>query len=601
MTPPLDLRWDLTAYFPSFDSPARVEFEARLDEDVATLVREASALGELSEATADAWASVIARYEDLLARLGHLSSYVGCLAAADAADERFSLAEARLAKLRAGFEKLPIELRRALGGAPEALFEGFITRPSLATGAHHLRQIRVEARTSMAPALEGLAADLGPDGIGGWGRLYDVVSAKLTFEMVYPDGRRETLPMAQRRSLQADADRDVRRAAFEGGNKAWQGALDVTAAAINHIAGTRLVLNARRGVKHFLDVALHQAAISEKTLRAMFEAVDDRIEIPRAGFRAKARALKLEACQFYDLEAPFPLPGAERVTMERGVELVRTAFGKSYPRLREHFDAMIARNWIEAMPSDKKRPGAFCTSSDVTNEARVFMTFQGSLGDVSTLAHEVGHAFHAEVMKKTRTLARQYPMTLAETASTFAQLLLSDGLLESPSTSAETRALLLGEIVNEGAAFLLDVPMRFRFEEAFHVEREKGEVTATRLSELMAEAQRKQFGDSLAPGGEDPLFWASKLHFYIPDLTFYNFPYTFGYLLSRGLFAMLKAEGPSFLSRYEAFLEGSGSALAHEVARNTLGRDLESPDFWADAIDTLRAPLAALENSLGAA
>jgi oligoendopeptidase F len=446
----------------------------------------------------------------------------------------------------------------------------------------------------MPSELEGLAADLSNHGIVGWGRLYDAIASKLTFRMEYPDGRVEVLPVAQRRSLMADADRRVRQAAFQSGNVAWGSVTHVLAPALNHIAGSRHLLNARRG-HHFLEPPMHQAGLTPKTLDAMFEAVAARIEIPRRGARLKARMMGLEALDWSDLEAPFPIRGETRVEWQRGVELVRSAFSRSYPRLAEHFDHMLRARWIEAEPTATKRPGAFCTGSDVTDETRVFMTFQGSLGDVSTLAHEVGHAFHAEVLRGTRALARRYPMTLAETASTFAQAVLNEGLLANDSLTVLDRALLLGEAVSEGAAFLLDVPTRFFFEKAFYEERRRGEVSPSRLSELMVEAQRRQFGDALAPGREDPLFWASKLHFFIPDIAFYNFPYTFGFLLSRGMYALFKEEGAAFLPKYEKFLRLSGSALAHEVARESVGEDLESPEFWARAIDTLIEPTDELE------
>jgi oligoendopeptidase F len=226
------------------------------------------------------------------------------------------------------------------------------------------------------------------------------------------------------------------------------------------------------------------------------------------------------------------------------------------------------------------------------------MTYQGALGDVSTLAHEIGHAFHHHVLAGTRVLARQYPMTLAETASTFAENVLSSGLLSEPGITDASRAQLLGEVAGDAAAFLLDVPTRFLFETRFYEARSKGEVSTEELCTLMSEAQREVFGESLDHGAEDPYFWASKLHFFIPDLSFYNFPYTFGYLLSRGLFARFREEGPSFLPRYEAFLRATGGALAHEVARESIGEDLEAEGFWSRAIATLEEPLAELEGLL---
>ena len=135
-------------------------------------------------------------------------------------------------------------------------------------------------------------------------------------------------------------------------------------------------------------------------------------------------------------------------------------------------------------------------------------------------------------------------------------------------------------------------PCGYQFEKKLYEERADGELTVSRLKELMVETQREIFGDALAQGGEDPYFWASKLHFYITGVTFYNFPYTFGFLLSRGLYSMFKQEGPDFLPRYEEFLRLTGSDTAEGVARRALGRDLEDTQFWIEAIQTLEAPLA---------
>jgi oligoendopeptidase F len=590
--------WDLTSLFPAFESPDRIAFEERLGADAETLLAKAGKLGSIGGGDDAAWEAAILEYEGLLARLSHLVTYVTCLASADAEDERYLLAEGRLNLVRATFDKIAVEVRRALRPVTDAAMSAFVSRDRLVGGQFFLERLREESKTTMAPELEGLAADLGADGIMGWGRLYDTVSAKLRFAFTHPNGEREMVPMAQRRSMMADPDRAIREHAFRAGNEAWASVADVCAAALNHIAGTRHVLYGRRGVAHFLDVALQQAAISQKTLDAMLEAVDTRAEVPRRGLRVKARAMGVPAVSWFDLEAPLPLASAERIPWERGVALVRSSFGRGFPRLAKYFDAVLDRRWVEAEPRAGKRPGAYCIGSDFADEIRVFMTYQGSLGDVSTLAHEVGHAFHNEVMKGVRVLGRQYPMTLAETASTFAESLLSDGLLADDGLSKSTRALLLGEAVADGAAFLLDVPARFYFEKSLYEERKKGEVPPSRMNELMVAAQRRVFGDALAEGAEDPYFWASKLHFFIPDTSFYNFPYTFGFLLSRGLSALYRQEGASFLPRYERFLELTGSAPAHEVVKRSIGRDLETPAFWVEAIDTLLEPTEELERLL---
>ena len=159
------------------------------------------------------------------------------------------------------------------------------------------------------------------------------------------------------------------------------------------------------------------------------------------------------------------------------------------------------------------------------------MNYNDTLGDVRTLAHEIGHAFHSYIMRDVRTLARSYPMTLAESASTFSEMLLTEGALADPTITPVQKARLLDMEVGHGAIFLLDIPVRYHFEKKLYEARARGELSAAQLGELMSETQREILGDVLEPGGEDPLFWASKLHFYISGVTFYNYPYTFGFLL----------------------------------------------------------------------
>jgi oligoendopeptidase F len=217
---------------------------------------------------------------------------------------------------------------------------------------------------------------------------------------------------------------------------------------------------------------------------------------------------------------------------------------------------------------------------------------------VLTLAHESGHAYHGALMGNVRPYSRGYPMTLAETASTFGEQLLINGMLDDPSVNDSQKAVLLDLEIGQAAIYLLDIPVRYEFEKTLYEERASGPLSVSRLKELMIDTQRHIVGDVLQTGAEDPYFWASKLHFYITGITFYNFPYTFGYLLSRGLFAMFKKDPREFLPRYEEFLRLAGSDSAENVVRRTVGCDLELPSFWADAIESLQAPLFELERLL---
>lgn len=590
------MTWDLTSYFPEFNGVEMLQFKAAIRNDVAALRQAAAALPALTAESTQAWEDILLRNEDLSRRMSHLNSYVSCLASSDAHNEAYLKEEAELTRARAELAKVRIELLRALKECADENFTDLLGKTSLAGAQNYLRRLREEARRAMSSEREVLATDLGIDGIQAWGQLYDTVSSKLEFEMVFPDGTRKKLPMSQRRSLLDNPDRRVRKAAFDGGNEAWRTIEDTAASALNAIAGTRLTLNRHRGVDHFLDIALFQAAITRKTLDAMFEALFANLDIPRRILRFKAQLMRRRAVNWYDLGAPLDLPNPEKLSWENAQSMVAESFARAYPALGDFFRRqVIAKNWVDWEPRAGKRLGGFCTSSMLSKESRIFMTYNESLGDVLTLAHETGHAYHGFLMRDVRPFARGYPMTLAETASTFGEQVLMNGVLDDPIVTDRRKALILDVEVGHGAVYLLDIPVRYEFEKTFYEERTKIPVSVSRLKQLMIDTQRRVLGDALEPGGEDPYFWASKLHFYITGITFYNFPYTFGYLLSRGLYGMFSKEGASFLPKYEDFLRLAGSDTAENVVKRTLGEDIETPKFWVEAIRSLEGPLNRLQ------
>jgi oligoendopeptidase F len=590
--------WDLASFFPAFDGPEMKAFKERLSADVVALQAAAAAAGPLTAASVEAWEAVVLALEDGERRLGHIMAYVGCLSAADAANEAAAREEAQLSRVGAEADKAEVDLLHALKGASDADFEALVRRERLAGAGHRLRRLRRRAAHTMSRAEERLAADLAVDGLHAWGRMYNTVSGKLDFEMRWPDGKVERVPMAQWRALMSSADREVGRAAFEGGNREWERVGDLCAAAINAIAGNRLTLNRYRAHDHYLEPALYQSQVSRETLEAMYAAIHANVAIPRRIFEAKAGALGRRGIWWFEREAPLPLPDSAPLQWGDGVRLVGQSFRGVYPALADYFDMALEKRWIESEKRPGKRPGAFCTGSDVTNEQRVYMTFAGALRDASTLAHEVGHAWHGWLMRDLRPMARGYPMTLAETASVFAEQILSEGIAADRTISDGARLLALDGGLCDAAIMLLDITVRYEFERAFHDERASGEVAVSRLRELMVAAQRRVWADALAPDGEDPWFWASKLHFYITGTTFYNFPYTFGFLLAMALVGLFREKGPAFLPDYERFLRLTGSGTAEQVVAEALGRDIRDPAFWAAGIRALEEPLDRYERLL---
>ncbi len=589
-------RWSLESWFTGFGAPDYIAFKEAVTRDLATLLQRASGLGHDTAAVA----SALVTYEHIGERIGHLSAFIGCLSAADATNEAVKADEAWLATLVAESEKLGAALRGTLATLPPELFEAVIQHSELDGAAYGLRRMREEGSYQMPAELESLAADLNVNGLHAWGRLYETLTGKMSFEMTFPDGHSEVVPMARRRALMSDPDRRVRAAAFEAGQKPWVAHADTLAAGLNGIAGARLNLYTRRGIPHFLDRPLFDGAITRASLDAMMEAIRAQLELPRRAIRRAARLQGTSALHYFDLEAPqIAAPEEKPLSWDDACATVQRAFQAAYPKLGDYFASTLRQRWIEAEPRPGKRPGAFCTGSRLKREERMYLTFHGTVHDMVTLAHEAGHAWHSCVLRPTRSYAAEYPMTLAETASNFAEMILLAGLRSDPVLSPAMKAYLLDQEMLRSHAYLINIPMRFEFEQMFYTERARGEVSISRLNEMMTAAQQKLYGNTLLPDGTDPMFWASKMHFFISSVSFYNFPYAFGYLLSQALFARFQAEGRTFLPRYEAFLAQTGSATCEEVARRTLGVDLTTPDFWVDAMRAMEPALQDYEQITG--
>jgi oligoendopeptidase F len=585
-------RWSLESWFSAFGNPDYTDFKAALVRDVEELKTQAAAL---SIDTVE-MARVINALESLSDRLGHLSAYLGCLSADDANDEAVKADEAWISTLDAESTKLMASLRSALAALTDDSFDVLLADPSLKNAEHAVKRMRHEGQHQMKSEMEALAADLNVNGLHAWGRLYDTLTGKMEFEMTFPDGHKEIVPMSRRRALMSEPDRKLREAAFNDGQKPWNDHAVTLAAGLNGIAGTRLSLYGRRGLPHFLDSPLFDGAMSRKSLDAMLEAIHTHIDLPRRALRKAAKLQGTSALHFFDLEAPqIAAPDEKELTWDEACATVDQAFSSAYPKLGSYFREMLAQRWIESQPRAGKRPGAFCTGSQLKHEERVYMTFHRTVHDMVTLAHEVGHAWHSCVLRPARSFAASYPMTLAETASNFGEMILLNGLLNDPAITEATKAYLLDQEMLRAHAYLINIPMRYEFEKAFYTERARGEVSVSRLSALMNEAQRKLYGDTLLDDGTDPMFWSSKMHFFISGISFYNFPYVFGYLLSQALFARFKAEGPAFLPRYEAFLSMTGSATCEEVVKQSLGEDITQPEFWATALKAIEPTLSAYE------
>ncbi|MBA2666139.1 MAG: oligoendopeptidase F, partial [Trueperaceae bacterium] len=460
---------------------------------------------------------------------------------------------------------------------------------ALQAHAHFIRRSARFARHQLGDEAEALAAALDESGGGGWARLHDDLIAKEAIEIHVPgDSAPRSLGVAQLVLLQHDAARPVRAAAYAAEVELLERHASAHAAAMNGVKGQVGTLASRRGWRDVVELATAQQGISEEVLGAMQEAVTAAFPTLRRYLRAKASLLGLPRLAWYDRAAPVPGADARHYDWEEGSSFVVERFALFSSALASYARRAVDEGWIDVPPRRGKRNGAFCASAPGVRESRIMLNWGGSLDDLFTLAHELGHGYHNEqVFRFGRTpLQARKPMTLAETASTFCETLVTQAMLEE--ADAPMRLATLEEALSGAVAITVDIHARFLFERAVFERRADRELSVAALDALMLEAQEATYGDGLDPDVRFAKAWAEKGHYYSSGLSFYNFPYTFGYLFGLGLYARHTADPEAFVGRYDALLASTGmdevAALAHGMEI-----DVEDPAFWHDGLAIVAA------------
>lgn len=448
-----------------------------------------------------------------------------------------------------------------------------------------LNEIRDQGKRLLSEEEESLIAKLNKDGLAAWSNLYDTIVSTMTIPFTDEDNKTVDLSVGQAMNrMQADPDIKVREQIFNNWEEVWSENGPIFADTINHLAGYRLTLQDAHGRENHLEEPLEYNRMSEDTLTAMWSAVDEQKATFTDYLEQKAQLLGVEELGWQDVNAPVALGDVEptQFTYDEACDFVIEHFESFGSKLTEFAKHALENRWVEAEDRPNKRPGGYCTSLPEFEESRIFMTFTGSPSDTSTLAHELGHAFHSHVMKDLPRQNRGYAMNVAETASTFAETIIADATVKN-ATSDEEKISLLANKLEGATSMFLNIHARFLFEDSFYTERAKGIVSEKRLNELMVEAQKEAYGDSLS--SYHPHFWASKLHFFIDSVPFYNFPYTFGYLFSLGIYAEYQKHPEDFEEKYIALLRDTGSMKVEDLAMKHLDVDVTKKDFWTAGIE----------------
>ncbi|PTX64250.1 pepF/M3 family oligoendopeptidase [Melghirimyces profundicolus] len=540
--------WDLDVFFPGgSQSPEFRRFMERLEEDVRSFDERIRRMEKERSEDLDTWRNILGVIQDLTARLSEAGAFVVCLASENVKDEQAKILRGRLSQTGAAFNSAMTRLDRLMLEMSDSAWEGLLRDPAIRPLSFPLEERRRRAADKLPPEMESLAGDLSVDGYHAWGDLYNTVVGRLTIS-VEEDGKTRELSVGQAANKLSSGDREVRRTVFHRLNEAWAGEEEVLASTLNHLSGFRLNLYRRRGWDSVLKEPLDINRMSEATLSMMWDVISRNKEEILRFFERKASLLGLHKLSWYDVYAPLSKEESH-IPYDGAANFIMDHFREFDPDMADFAKRAFRDRWIEAEDRPNKRPGGFCTNFAVSNQSRIFMTYSGSTDNVATLAHELGHAYHQHVMNDLPQMVQRYSMSVAETASTFAESIVADASIRHAPTK-EKKVALLEEKIQRAVAFFMDIHARFLFETRFYEERKKGMVSADRLRELILEAEKESFCGALEE--YHPYFWASKLHFYITGVPFYNFPYTFGYLFSTGLYSRALKEGPSFAEKYVA-------------------------------------------------
>ena len=581
--------WDLTSEYKDADDQA-IRDDLKAIDDLLDQASESNAgltiPGNTSIDTAQTLTKLSEQAGILLSNVG---TFAHCILSVDSQHEGAQKLNGELQNVYKRMGDVFQPLSQYLDAASEEDIESYLSDPEVKAAEFQVKHGRKRAHENLELSEESLVNGLSQDGIHAWGKLYDQLAGSLQCDVLVGNDTQE-MGVAQASGLLMSADDHQRREAWSAINASWLEHEEACAAGINAIAGWRLEMCKQRSRKqpvHYLDSPVHMNRISRKTLDVLLEVAYESKSLAQRAALLQARAYGKEGYGPWDLRAPAPTIGdnqAAGIPFAEAIDIIANAYGHVDPGMESFVHMMVDNKWVEGTVGPNKVPGAYCTGFAKSRSPRVYMTYTGGQSDVITLAHELGHAFHSWAMRDLPRSQLSYGMSLAETASTFGETLVRDALL-ARADGVQDRLDIMWEEMSAFTAFLLNIPARFEFERNFYEARAERPLRPAELKEMMSSAWTSWYGNAISE--PDPMFWASKLHFYISGLSFYNFPYLFGYLFSLGVYAKKDSFGDDFYDRYAALLRDTGRMTAEDLAEEHLGVRIDESEFWQETVASL--------------
>ena len=570
-------KWNLDILYKGFDTEEFKNDYARLEKLIPELATFAEGCKELP--AGKFLTEYIKKSEEISELVEKLAIYANLRYSANTRDTDAASMLGRIMQMISGTAAPTAQIEKAISEI-DNLDEVITSTPYLKEYEYLIKNVKRDSRYLLSDKEETIFAKMSMSGASAWSDLQSSLtsSVKVNYEG-------EEITLSAVRNLAYSPDKEVREKAFKAEIACYDSIKDAVAFALNSIKLQVLTECELRGYESPLAKSLYQSRMKKETLDALLGAMDEYLPAFRKYMKAKAKALGHDgSLPFYDLFAPMG-KSEKTYTVEDAKNYLLNIFAKFDTELHDMVKCAFENEWIDFFPREGKVGGAFDCGVPSAKQSRVLTNFDGSFSDVVTLAHELGHSFHDRQVFSHSVLNQGYSMPVAETASTFNEVLVMETAIAAATNKDEKLALIESQLM-DACQIIVDIYSRFLFEKSVFDNRPMEFMSADRMCELMLDAQKKAYGDGLDENALHPYMWLCKGHYYSGGLSFYNYPYAFGGLFARGLYAKYKEEGVSFVDTYKAMLKATSISDVEECAK-IAGVDLTDKEFWKAGLQSI--------------
>lgn len=575
----MDMRWNLDVLYPSFDSP-------ELERDWRELGQQIDDLKAWTAQQLNSTDNAVAKIEQYITKLTsilqkqyRLYSFAELTASVEARNEKALQLSERVREQSVELVEPDVQFIKWLGGLPD--LDQLISQSKLLEEHRfYLLEKAEKSRYLLSEKEEIILAKMKNTGSSAWTKLHEMLTSTLLVDIVL-NGEEKQLPLPVIRNMAYEKDADLRKKAYEAELAAYKKIDEASAAALNGIKGEVITEAKLRGYASPLEKTLKDARMDQQTLDAMLTAMRESLPAFHRYYRKKAELLGHQnGLPFYDLFAPVG-EADMRYSYKEARDFIVKHFASFSDKLSRYAAKAFDNRWIDAEIREGKRGGAFCENLHMVKESRIMTNFTGSYNDVSTLAHELGHGYHGECLVDEAFLNSDYPMPIAETASILCETIIAQAALKE-ATPEQAFAILESDLSGAGQV-IVDIYSRFLFESEVFRRREEGSLSVAELNEIMLQAQKDAYGEGLDPSVLHPYMWVCKPHYYSAAFNYYNFPYAFGLLFAKGLYAEYLKRGDDFVAQYDHLLSVTGKKSVADVAA-IMDVDVRDASFWRSSL-----------------